>query len=195
MSSAAHQQTSKVFARKAIESSFLWSCGDIISQFITEKFATPDKKKGAGNWYDPKRTLRSASFGATVYTPLAFTWYHKIIPATVPGSTRVDLVKKVLADQLVFGPVLITSFYLIMPMFEFKNPADCVDRWKKEFFSTMQRNWMVWGPIQVFNFNFVSLQNRILVNNLVSIPWSGYLAWRNSSASASSSSSSAEGQK
>ena len=178
---SASQQTSKVFVRKAIESCFLWSCGDIISQYVTERSAPQEKKKGPGNWYNPQRTLRSASFAVTVYTPLAFGWYHQIVPRTFPGTTKIDLAKKVIADQLIFGPVLVTSFFLVMPMFEFKNPAQCVDRWKKEFFSTMQRNWLVWGPIQIFNFNFVPLQYRILVNNLVSIPWSGYLAWRNAS--------------
>lgn len=172
-----------LYAKKAIESATLWSCGDILAQFVGHRMQADDPKhnKDGGSWYNPARTLRSAAFAATVYTPLAVTWYGRL-SRKFPGTTTADLAKKVLADQAMFGPTLVACFFLVMPMFEGKSPRDSVARMEREFWGSLKMNWSVWGPIQVINFALIPPQHWVLVCNCVSIPWSAFLAYRNAGA-------------
>lgn len=166
-----------IYVKKAGESAFLWSCGDILAQFITERVRTDKKSSDGGHWYNPQRTMRSAAFAATVYTPFAVTWYGNLAK-WIPGMTPKDIAMKVAADQAFFGPMLCSSFFLIMPLFEGKPPS--VDRWRSEIWGTVQKNWCVWGPVQIINFTLLPPQHWVLFCNLVSIPWTGFLAYRNS---------------
>ncbi len=181
------------FARKAGESAFLWSCGDVLAQYVTEKYATDENKKGS-NWYNPKRTVQSASFAICVYTPLASTWYG-FLAKKFPGKSVQDLFKKVGADQAIFGPTLCSSFFLIMPVFAHVfnskkgintdlssyDSSASVNNWKQHVWTSLKMNWSVWGPVQVFNFALIPPQYWILVCNCVSVPWTAYLAYLNAS--------------
>jgi protein Mpv17 len=48
---------------------------------------------------------------------------------------------------------------------------------------TMLRHWKLWPFVHSFNFYFVPLHHRMMVQNLALVGWSGYLSHLNSGGS------------
>ena len=59
-----------------------------------------------------------------------------------------------------------------------------IERACSEVPTTIVPNWCVWVPTQFLNFYLVPAGLRIYVVNVVTVPWTGYLAWRNRRAGA-----------
>jgi len=83
----------------------------------------------------------------------------------VPGKTGVQLAKKIIFDQGIFTPPLISTFFTINEcknkMFYFldvlfdytcilvlmgNSVSDGINKVKRDLWSTVKANWSVWGP-------------------------------------------------
>ena len=79
----------------------LWTASDITQELVISR-------KDHVDW---GKTARVATTGACVIAPLVHSWIS-IVEFFFPGNAVKMVVKKVLAGQLCFAPVGISSFYL-----------------------------------------------------------------------------------
>ena len=86
-------------------STVVYAAGDRIQQRIEGR----GRKKAdlAADW---KRTGRMASVGAPIGA-LSHYWYI-MLDRVLPGITRRAVVRKVMADQCIFGPICLSIFFI-----------------------------------------------------------------------------------
>nr|XP_036865337.1 protein Mpv17 isoform X3 [Manis javanica] len=79
----------------------LMGLGDIISQQLVERRGLREHQAG--------RTLTMASLGCGFVGPVVGGWY-KVLDRLIPGTAKVDALKKMLLDQGGFAPCFLGSF-------------------------------------------------------------------------------------
>ena len=94
-------------------------------------------------------------------------WWYKIADYFIPGSGVRVVVKKVLADQLLFSPVCLTTFLVTLGLLERssweKIGRDC---WRKGLV-LYTAEWFIYPPASFINFYWMPLQYRVLFDNCV----------------------------
>lgn len=152
----------------------LFGAGDYLAQaFSNEK-------------YDYRRTTRAVIYGSLIFAPLGDKWYKFIgkYQRTHSGQLKygqyLNLALTVGADQLVFAPfVAIPTYFSIMTLMknQFENENNKIsDNLKKNYWTTLQSNWLVWPAFQLVNFAIVPVHFRLLAVNVFSIAWNCYLS-------------------
>nr|XP_012643712.1 protein Mpv17 isoform X2 [Microcebus murinus] len=123
----------------------LMGVGDIISQQLVEKRGLREHQTG--------RTLTMVSLGCGFVGPVVGGWY-KVLDRFIPGTTKVDALKKMLLDQGGFAPCFLGCFL----------PLDYRD--------ALITNYYLWPAVQLANFYLVPLHYRedLASTTLVSMP-------------------------
>ncbi|XP_013172551.1 PREDICTED: mpv17-like protein 2 [Papilio xuthus] len=143
----------------------LSSVGDLLQQ--SYEIYTKEQ-----NNYDFKRTMHMAFSGAAVGV-LCHHWY-KILDKIIIGKTTDMIIKKLLLDQLIFSPIMITTFFGSVAIFE-ENPLENFKEEVNDKFVTLYRaEWMVWPPAQLINFYFLPTRFRVLYDNTISLGYDVY---------------------
>jgi protein Mpv17 len=115
---------------------------------------------------------------AVVFGPAATKWYQ-FLQKKINLSTNVrTTAARVLADQTLFASTNMAVFLSSMSILEGSSPQE---KLKKNYLSGLKANWIVWPPVQSFNFTVVPLEHRVLVVNIVSLGWNCFLSYLNSS--------------
>ena len=90
-------------------------------------------------------------------------------------------------DQLLFAPTILSALFFLSGVVESPTWSTALSNGRnqvvQQIYPTLITNWMVWPLVQMANMGLVVPDRRLLVVNLVSIPWTGYLASRTSAAS------------
>ncbi|XP_065833357.1 mpv17-like protein 2 [Oscarella lobularis] len=151
-------------AANVTTSFLLMGVGDWIAQRIERRPRT-----------DWTRTARMACMGF-VFGPMNHYWY-KLLGERFVGQTWTTVAKKVLCDQLFYGPLVICTFYVSMPLVEGQGIKDGVDEVKRKFLPTYKADWTVWPAVQVLNFRFIPQHLQALFVNFVTLGWDTYLSY------------------
>eukprot|EP00808_Paulinella_micropora_P002117 g16908.t1 len=155
---------------------FLWSLGDCIAQTIEKR-----TKKSLYPRYDYLRTIRVCTFAAFLATPLSLLWYN-FLESTFPPPLRASVIaKRVICDQLVYSPVVLSLMYFSLSKMEGKSTFQARRKIYLTLWGTLKANWCVWPFVQMFNFGWCPPKYTLLVVNLVSIPWSAFLVMQSAS--------------
>ncbi|XP_036759397.2 protein Mpv17 isoform X6 [Manis pentadactyla] len=129
----------------------LMGLGDIISQQLVERRGLREHQAG--------RTLTMASLGCGFVGPVVGGWY-KVLDWLIPGTAKVDALKKMLLDQGGFAPCFLGCFL----------PLDYPD--------ALITNYYLWPAVQLANFYLVPLHYRLAVVQCVAVVWNSYLSWK-----------------
>ncbi|KAM5142672.1 mitochondrial inner membrane protein Mpv17 isoform 1-T1 [Callospermophilus lateralis] len=97
----------------------LMGLGDIISQQLVERRGLQEHQTG--------RTLTMVSLGCGFVAPVLGGWY-KVLDRLIPGTTKVDALKKMLLDQGGFAPCFLGCF---LPLMGTLNGLSAQDNWAK----------------------------------------------------------------
>ncbi|KAM9054125.1 mitochondrial inner membrane protein Mpv17 isoform 1-T2 [Megaptera novaeangliae] len=97
----------------------LMGLGDVISQQLVERRGLQAHKTG--------RTLTMVSLGCGFVGPVVGGWY-KVLDRLIPGTTRVDALKKMLLDQGGFAPCFLGCFLSLVGTL---NGLSAQDNWAK----------------------------------------------------------------
>ncbi|XP_026633905.1 protein Mpv17 isoform X2 [Microtus ochrogaster] len=97
----------------------LMGLGDIISQQLVERRGLQEHQTG--------RTLTMVSMGCGFVGPVVGGWY-KVLDRLIPGTTKVDALKKMLLDQGAFAPCFLGCF---LPLVGVLNGMSAQDNWAK----------------------------------------------------------------
>jgi hypothetical protein len=157
------------------------------------------------NW---SRSLSSALFGILGATWAHFwwgwleVWAAKRLPTTTHKLS--NTLVKVLADQSIGAPLYVYTYFFVTNFvhalsakiprgnssFEITSLSSFLShirtswsetstRASEMLMPTMYQHWKLWPMVHTFNFYFIPLHHRVLVQNVVLTGWSGYLSLLN----------------
>lgn len=117
--------TKYLLATNIVASVAIDACGDIIAQKLVEKSKSID-------W---QRNRRMMTVSMVLSIPNHY-WYVNLLDKWFPLSSRQHVVKKVLLDTFVGGPIFFSAFYLGMSKLEGCTWRESVDEIKQKFIPT-----------------------------------------------------------
>ncbi|XP_054157901.1 protein Mpv17-like [Oppia nitens] len=145
----------------------LLAAGDVIAQKGVEK-------QEQWNW---KRTAKFGAFGLLFIGPVIRNWLVFLERAF--GETgKWTPIKKVLADQLCFNPVLQFTALPVLGVMNGETMAQIRANIEKNYVDIMIAAWKLWPFVALFNFYLVPLNYRLPVVALVSLVWNIYYTWK-----------------
>ena len=107
-------------------------------------------------------TITSAVFG-----PAATTWFSFLQRRVkIAGSPNLEILARVGLDQTVFASTNLFVFLSSMALMEGSDPQKKLE---STYWTALTKNWMIWPAIQLTNFKFVPLDQRVLVVNVISL--------------------------
>uniref|UniRef100_A0A8C2P0X9 Mitochondrial inner membrane protein Mpv17 n=1 Tax=Capra hircus TaxID=9925 RepID=A0A8C2P0X9_CAPHI len=109
--------------------------------------------------------------------PVVGGWY-RVLDRLIPGTTKVDALKKMLLDQGGFAPCFLGCF---LPLVGTLNGLSAQDNWAKlqrDFPDALITNYYLWPAVQLANFYLVPLHYRLAVVQCVAVIWNSYLSWK-----------------
>lgn len=123
------------------------------------------------NWAQLKRY---AIYGCFIAGPLLHGWY-KWLDMFYKGKTMKTILTKLLIDQFVFTPPLITLFFISMSLLE--NKPNVFDECKAKFFQTFKTSCIYWLPVQFFNFLLIPPVLRVSFVSIAAFCWVNILCY------------------
>lgn len=142
----------------------------ITSDILTQQFV---EKKGSN--HSGRRTLRMCVMGIII-GPIQRTWFLTL-ERFIPPTSKIQIVKKLIVDQTVYGPFIIFFFYSLSSTLAGKNLNDIKLILQERYLKTIFTAYKVWPFVQAVNFSFVPLQHRANFVQVVSLCWNMYLSW------------------
>lgn len=110
-------------------------------------------------------------------------WWYKFLSIYSKDPKFIEVLRKVLTDQLCFSPVSLFCFFTYGTMIlENGTWKDTKKKLSKIYIKTMLINYSVWFPVQFFNFLLVPRDFQVPFSSSVSVLWNCFLSMRNSNA-------------
>lgn len=152
---------------KALTAALLAAASDVLAQKLSSS------KGSSLNW---RRTLSLALYGLLVAAPSSHYWQATLERLFPNKNDPYRSVKKVLLDQVSYGPLANLSFFSFVTLVvEGRSWRAAVERIRHQYPSVQSRGWRVWPIAQFINQEFVPLKLRVLWINLVAFCWSVFL--------------------
>ena len=130
--------------------------------------------KRQSSW-DPVRTRHIYCTGLAI-GPCRHFWYQ-FLDRILPGRTLRIVGKKVLLDQVVFSPVNIGLFLVILGWLEGEQVKTVVKELQEKGGQLLKAEWIIWPPAQLVNFFFLPTKYRVLYDNTVSLGFDYYYSY------------------
>ena len=164
----------------------MWALGDLVGQRMERgssySFAT----------HDYYRTLRLLSFALLFASPLSTMWYeHYMVGWEMeghPDGSLSNTLMKVFLDQTLWSIPMTILLFTYTTLLEGGTLSLALHKVRKDLFPTLKTQWLLWPLVQLINFTLIPEDQRILLVNIVSVPWTAYLANRTSNKASSSGS-------
>lgn len=177
---------------KTTSAGFIFFFSDLATQEISRR------EDGDASPVDFHRALSGGGFGVfgTVYLHYWWGFLERVMEARLPVARRkfANMLVKVAIDQGLSAPFYCHNYYFFTNFLRpkvkgtMKKPSElsyaeraqiASARAREMVLPTMIVGWKIWPAIIGFNFYFVPMQNRVLVQNLALCVWSGYLSHLN----------------
>ena len=142
-------------------------------QFELHPSTSLEMLRGSRRQFEFERLMRFTSFGF-LSSIMQFSWFSWL-DAMFPVTYNLGIIKRVLADQLVYAPVSLLLFFAYMNLMEGNNLADFKKRMKKGYVTSLKANYLLWPVIQVINFKFVPLMYQLPMVSSINVGWNIYL--------------------
>ncbi|XP_062138246.1 mpv17-like protein [Drosophila sulfurigaster albostrigata] len=158
-----------VLAREGRNAAIIMGAGDMIAQLAIEKKSFKD--------YDLGRTARFSAIGFCICGPVLRRWYIKLdtlVAKEQPVFKR--SIKKMVLDQTCFAPPFTLFLSYLVPLVNGERHTTIVQRIREEYFSIMQRSYMLWPLAQVINFSVIPINYQVFYVQLVAVIWNCYLS-------------------
>ncbi|XP_005400539.1 PREDICTED: protein Mpv17 isoform X1 [Chinchilla lanigera] len=133
----------------------LMGLGDMISQQLVERRGLRE--------HQTRRTWTMVCLGCGFVGPVVGGWY-KVLDRLIPGTTKLDALKKMLLDQGAFAPCFLGCF---LPLVGTLNGLSAQDNWAKlqrDYPDALITNYYLWPAVQLANFYLVPLHYRTLLS-------------------------------
>ena len=142
----------------------------VVSDTLTQQLV--EKRR----WnHDGRRMLRMGVMGIIV-GPIQRTWFLTL-ERFIPPTSKIQIVKKLIVDQTIYGPFIIFFFYSLSGILAGKELREVKLLLQERYIKTMLTAYKIWPLVQAVNFSVVPLQHRANFVQLVSLCWNMYLSW------------------
>lgn len=118
------------------------------------------------------RTAHMALSGGTVGVVCHY-WYQ-ILDRRMPGRTLRIVCKKVLLDQFICSPIVISTFFVTLGLLERSSRDEMMAEIRDKAVRLYVAEWVVWPPAQVLNFYVLPSRYRVLYDNTISLGYDVY---------------------
>ena len=108
--------------------------------------------------------------------PIQRTWFLTL-ERFIPPTSKIQIVKKLIVDQTIYGPFIIFFFYSLSGILAGKELREVKLLLQERYIKTMLTAYKIWPLVQAVNFSVVPLQHRANFVQLVSLCWNMYLSW------------------
>jgi len=166
---------------KSLTSLFGFGVADVVAQGLSTSTNTDSRSSPI---FDGARTLRFAAFGFFLYGPTSSVWYSSLDTYILPENPTCGLAvaSKVLADQVLWAPVLISSLFAFDLAFDTSGTTKPTlsKKIENDLFSALKVNWSFWPMFHLFSFRFVPTEDRILYINCVQVLFNVFLVYTSS---------------
>ncbi|KAM0788902.1 hypothetical protein ACM66B_002984 [Microbotryomycetes sp. NB124-2] len=153
--------------------SVMSATGSAIAQHAIE-----GKQLHEHEWY---RTRRLATYGGLIFAPVANRW-HWVLNKINLGNKWTTVGTRVLVDGACFAPFATTLFYCSQGMMEGRplhstsTIEGIQDRISSRLWPTVQKQWALFGPANLFNMSVLPVYARPPFSATVACAWNCYLA-------------------
>ena len=191
---------------KCASSFVVLTLGDVLAQRIekkrAEKTITGSGTPGHDNRWEVlgiqwDRTLRMGAMGALYVAPVLHVYFRtmdkrlmapnspimrglKSMSARWMGrksvSPTVVASAKLLIDQTVFAPFIISSVFVVSGTINGKSWSQIKAMFPDQFLQALKANYFVWPFVNFVTFRFVSENLRVVFSNSASVGWNCYLS-------------------
>lgn len=157
---------------KAVTAGVLAGVSDVLAQRIS------GEKRVA-----VRRTLLMMAFGCVYAGPSAH-YMHKLLDYLFhSGKDTGTAVKKVVVEQLTYGPLCNVLFMAYISLVVEGRPLGFLQQKLRADYPAVQLNgWKVWPLAALINYKYVGIQYRVLFVNIVALFWSTFLILRSRTA-------------
>ena len=149
------------------------AAGDAAAQVLTRWQQGRDGKKQSP--YALQRTARMFGFGLCFYGPFQHLWYGALA-RRFPGVSVASFVPKVVLNQIVLGPVVLSTAFAWNLALSGKSD-ELSSKFRRDFVPTMLNGWKFWVPAACANFYVVPLRFQVLFMSTCGFLWTAYLSF------------------
>ncbi|EGW33752.1 uncharacterized protein SPAPADRAFT_135217 [Spathaspora passalidarum NRRL Y-27907] len=108
-------------------------------------------------------------------------WWYKFLQIYSKDPKFIEVLRKVLTDQLCFSPISLFCFFTYGTIvLESGNWEQTKQKLSRIYLKTLIINYSVWFPVQFFNFLIVPRNFQVPFSSSVSVLWNCFLSMRNS---------------
>jgi len=122
-----------------------------------------------------KRRTRDVGVTGLIFGPMCHFWYI-FLDRWFPGNAARVVAKKLIVDQLICSPVVISSFLFVTCYLEGKRNEELKNEMIEKGKTLYLAEWIVWPPAQLVNFTVVPLRYRVLFDSTVSFGFDWYFS-------------------
>ncbi|KAH8051715.1 hypothetical protein JL722_10542 [Aureococcus anophagefferens] len=115
------------------------------------------------------RACRFGAIGALWVGPLLAAWFQ-VMDWAVPGAGAASVAAKVLMDQCIQGPFMISSMFVLAALSAGESRRDAVGKARRMLRPTWVKSVYAWSPVQAAS-RRRALEYRVAVANFVSYFW------------------------
>jgi len=166
---------------KASTAATIFFTSDFAAQYIT-------RDRASDFTFNVNRALSGSCFGvlSTMYLHVWWGFLEGAVGKRLPVAQHrlANTLTKVFIDQGFAAPCYVYSYYVITNFIQqmaentdAKSPEQVLKETRAKasemLWPTMIRHWRMWPLVHTFNFYFVPLHHRVLVQNLFLVGWSG----------------------
>ena len=115
-------------------------------------------------------------FGTCGMSPLLQLHYFYLMPRFCPlGKSKLSLLRKLLVDQLIFTPAIMTHFTTATTAIRGRRVQ--ASQIVSEVKQNLRYQWMVWPFIQTVIFTQLPIMRHVLAINSINVVWMPILLW------------------
>lgn len=108
-------------------------------------------------------------------------WWYKFLQIYAKDPKFIEVLRKVLTDQLCYSPLSLLAFFTYGTMvLENGSWQTAKDKLSKIYLKTLLINYSVWFPVQFINFLVIPRSLQVPFSSSISVLWNCFLSMRNS---------------
>ena len=152
-----------------------FSLGDIIAQKLEQQ------RTGSSTKLNIWRSVQIGALGIAMNSFFLHHWYRSLDRVVGSSMTnRLGVAAKVVADQTIYAPFAITSFFYFTSACNSSSVAEAnssfMDKLGRSFVPTYLADCMLWPASNYVNFRYVSLAYRPSFTAVVQLLWQTYMS-------------------
>lgn len=109
--------------------------------------------------------------------PIVRGWY-KSLDKMFPLNTKTSAIKKLVCDQLFFGPFIQMTALVSLEFMKSKSYLMVKENYKRNYLDLMLNALKFWPFVQTVNFFLIPLKFRVLFGSVAALFWNIYLSWK-----------------